>query len=50
MEIAYNIVKYPTNKKLRQLNRGGQMLRENDIKNVRELFNRHHYVMTTAEL
>lgn len=26
------------------------MLRENDIKNVRKLFNRHHYVMTTAEL
>lgn len=25
------------------------MLRENDIKNVRKLFNRHHYVMTTAE-
>ena len=26
------------------------MLRENDIKNVRKLFNRHHYVITTAEL
>lgn len=26
------------------------MLRENDIKNVRKLFNRHHHVMTTAEL
>lgn len=26
------------------------MLRENDIKNVRKLFNRHHYIMTTAEL
>ena len=26
------------------------MLRENDIKNVRKLFNRHNYVMTTAEL
>lgn len=26
------------------------MLRENDIKNVRKLFNLHHYVMTTAEL
>ena len=26
------------------------MLRENDIKNVKKLFNRHHYVMTTAEL
>ena len=26
------------------------MLRENDIKNVRKIFNRHHYVMTTAEL
>lgn len=26
------------------------MLRENDNKNVRKLFNRHHYVMTTAEL
>ena len=26
------------------------MLRKNDIKNVRKLFNRHHYVMTTAEL
>ena len=25
------------------------MLRENDIKNVRKLFKRHHYVMTTAE-
>lgn len=35
---------------LRQLNRGGQTLRENDIKNMRKLFNRHHYVVTTAEL
>lgn len=26
------------------------MLRENNIKNVRKLFNRHHYIMTTAEL
>lgn len=26
------------------------MLRKNDIKNVRKLFNRHHYIMTTAEL
>ncbi len=26
------------------------MLRENDIKNVRKMFNRHHYTMTTAEL
>ena len=26
------------------------MLRENDIKNVRKLFNRHHRVMNTAEL
>ncbi|MCM1044724.1 MAG: type IV toxin-antitoxin system AbiEi family antitoxin domain-containing protein [Candidatus Gastranaerophilales bacterium] len=26
------------------------MLHENDIKNVRKLFNRHHYIMTTAEL
>lgn len=26
------------------------MLRENDMKNVRKLFNRHHYIMTTAEL
>lgn len=26
------------------------MLRENDIKNVRKLFNRHHYIMTTAEI
>ena len=26
------------------------MLREDDIKNVRKLFDRHHYVMTTAEL
>lgn len=26
------------------------MLRDNDIKNVRELFIRHHYMMTTAEL
>lgn len=26
------------------------MLHENDIKNVRNLFNRHHYIMTTAEL
>lgn len=26
------------------------MIRENNIKNVRELFNRHHYIMTTAEL
>lgn len=33
-----------------QLNRGEQMLREDDIKNVRKLFSRHHYVMTTAEL
>lgn len=35
---------------MRQLNRGGQMLRENDIKNVRNLFNQHHYIMSTAEL
>ena len=35
---------------VRQLNRGGQMLRENDIKNVRNLFNQHHYIMSTAEL
>lgn len=33
-----------------QLNRGEQMLHEDDIKNVRKLFSRHHYVMTTAEL
>lgn len=26
------------------------MLRENDIKNVRNLFNQHHYIMSTAEL
>ncbi len=26
------------------------MLRENDINNVRNMFNRHHYTMTTAEL
>lgn len=26
------------------------MLYENDIKNVRDLFTRHHYIMTTAEL
>lgn len=26
------------------------MLRENDIKNVEKMFNRHHYTMTTAEL
>ncbi len=26
------------------------MLRENDVKNVRKLFNRHHYIMTTSEL
>ncbi len=26
------------------------MLRENDMKNVKKLFNRHHYIMTTAEL
>lgn len=26
------------------------MLHENDMKNVRKLFNRHHYIMTTAEL
>ena len=26
------------------------MLRKNDIKNVRKLFSRHYYVMTTAEL
>ncbi len=26
------------------------MLHENDIKNARELFDRHHYIMTTAEL
>ncbi len=26
------------------------MLRENEMKNVRKLFNRHHYIMTTAEL
>ncbi len=26
------------------------MLHENDIKNVGKLFNRHHYIMTTAEL
>lgn len=26
------------------------MLHENDVKNVKKLFNRHHYIMTTAEL
>ena len=26
------------------------MLHENDMKNVRKLFDRHHYIMTTAEL
>lgn len=26
------------------------MLCEHDIKNVKKLFNQHHYVMTTAEL
>ena len=26
------------------------MLSKNDMKNVRKLFNRHHYIMTTAEL
>lgn len=26
------------------------MIHENDMKNVRKLFNRHHYIMTTAEL
>jgi len=26
------------------------MLHENDIKNVRKLFNQHHYIMSTAEL
>lgn len=26
------------------------MIRENNIKNVRKLFDRHHYIMTTAEL
>lgn len=35
---------------MRQLNRGEQMLRENDIKNVKNLFNQHHYIMSTAEL
>lgn len=35
---------------MRQLNRGGEMLRENDIKNVKDLFNQHHYIMSTAEL
>lgn len=37
-------------KNLRQLSRGEEMFCENDIKNVRKLFNRHHYIMTTAEL
>ena len=35
---------------MRQLNRGGQMLLENVIINVRNLFNQHHYIMSTAEL
>lgn len=26
------------------------MQRENDIKKVKKIFDRHHYVMTTAEL